>query len=289
MRAAAEHLGLAEGAAPTTTQYQQAMRETQLDMSFREVYDAFGDSWRTATSYYRGEPVRESAAQTEARHRNLGRVAEHTMEPALAGVRLFLQRPNGPEPSRRADYEAWAADFNQNSPHGYRPVRISTEAITDATHLTWDRAKRVALAGEATLEEAQRESLEEWLDEAGPLVHFKLLCTMLGRSRQAKNTRQLAGLPKPVVTLGGSHNLWRRGEIEAFRDQGRRFAHPAGNEQAQWLDRPQLAARLDVLPVTVKDRVARGDWDRVPRPAGRAGTRYYWEARAVDRWLARHQ
>src|SRR5271169_4411009 len=47
--AAAEHLGLPDGQAPTVPEYKQAAKETKLPMTFSAVYRAFDESWELAS------------------------------------------------------------------------------------------------------------------------------------------------------------------------------------------------------------------------------------------------
>lgn len=52
MRAAAAHLGLPDGRAPTVTQFKQAAGETELPMTFKAVYAAFENRWETASRFF---------------------------------------------------------------------------------------------------------------------------------------------------------------------------------------------------------------------------------------------
>jgi hypothetical protein len=85
LRAAAQHLGLPPGQAPTTTEFKKAASEANLPMTFNAVYEAFEKSWETATRIYRGEKVPATAAQRAARRAILGRNrTDHEPLPSLA-------------------------------------------------------------------------------------------------------------------------------------------------------------------------------------------------------------
>jgi len=67
MRAAAEHLGLPQGQAPSVDQFKQAARDASLPMSFKRVHSLFDGRWHLACRYYQGLPVPRIAREQARR------------------------------------------------------------------------------------------------------------------------------------------------------------------------------------------------------------------------------
>jgi hypothetical protein len=212
MRAAAVHLELPEGEAPTVTQYKRAAGETKLPLTFTAVYEAFENRWELATAFYRGERIPETAAQRAMRRRYLGR-REGVREPPLVGVRLFVNQDEPPASTEGETYEAWAREFNEDRPDGYGRVSENMEHIVSMLRLGWPEVIEVA-SGRKELEAAQREYLSRALSEAGPLVGHRLASYILGLSPHARHAKR-ADYPQPVVCLGKTNWVWLRSDIEA--------------------------------------------------------------------------
>ena len=279
MRAAATYLKLPDGQPPTIPEYKRAAKETDLPMAFAAVYEAFENRWDIAARYYRGERVPETAAQRSHRRRMAGRSSADRETP-LAGVRLFLKQDPAPEPTR-TNYETWAAEFNQKPPPGYGNVVETGPHITATLGIGWEDVVEVA-AGRKELERAQAEALSQALSDAGPLVGHQLASRMLGRSPDARHALK-DGYPEPVVRIGKSW-LWLHSDIEGWK-AGRVFTHQRGLMQDQYVDVDELAQRLGISPASLRSRVYAELWDRVPRPAGRAGKSLYWARSEVERWF----
>jgi hypothetical protein len=128
MQAAAAHLGLPDGQAPTVTQFKKAARETELPMTFKAAYAAFENRWETASRFFEGKTVPETAAQ-----RRIRRVARRDnrvdMEPPIACLRLFLAQDPPPRSTGLADYNEWARETNENLPPGWERL------LEDSAHI----------------------------------------------------------------------------------------------------------------------------------------------------------
>jgi len=284
MQAAATHLGLPEGQAPTIPEFKRAAKQTSLPMTFSAVYSAFDERWDVASRHYRGERIPETAAQRAMRRKYLGR-REDVREAPLTGVRLFVTQDPPPAANRREDYETWAREFNENPRDGYKRISESASHICGQLGLGWDLVLAVA-AGRTDPEQARKESLSAALSEAGPLVGHLLVSQMLGLSLHARHAKQ-ATFPKPVFRFVKGNRMWLRSDIEGYAAGRRDFTHVEGVLQDQYLDGNQLGE--EVLGVAslqaIRARVSKDAWEIVPRPAGKAGSRYYWSRADVERWL----
>jgi predicted DNA-binding transcriptional regulator AlpA len=140
--------------------------------------------------------------------------------------------------------------------------------------------------GDKDTEQARKESLSAALSEAGPLVGHTLASQMLGLSRHARHAKQ-ATFPKPVFRSAKGNPMWLRSDIEGYAAGRRDFTHAEGVLQDQYLDGHQLGAEVLGLASigAVRQRVQAEAWEIVPRPAGKAGSHYYWSRADVERWL----
>lgn len=285
MRAAAGHLGLPGGQAPTIPEFKRAARETVLPMTFNGVYGAFENHWDVATRHFRGERIPATAVQRAARRVSTGRDAKR--EAPLAGVRLFLSQDPPPAAVRAQDYEAWAKEFNQSPREGYGRVAEYQQNIAAMLDLPWDLVLEVA-AGRKELGQAQAQSLAAALAKAGPLVGHRLASRILGIS-SFSNASKRPGYPNPVVYLGSNSRLWLRAHIEAYAAGRRDFTHASGALAGQYLNSDQLGEEfLGIYDDAVRARVNRQTWDIVPHPAGMSGKHLYWSRKEVERWQREH-
>lgn len=107
---------------------------------------------------------------------------------------------------------------------------------------------------------------------------------MLGLSPHARHAKQ-PDYPRPVVRFAKNW-LWLRSDIEGYRAGRRDFTHATGALQDEYADGHQLGVLLGGISGTaVRARVRQEAWERVPRPAGKAGKQWYWSRPAVQRWL----
>jgi hypothetical protein len=98
MEAAAAYLGLPEGQAPTTKEYQRAARETDLPMNWPTVYRAFEKRWKLACDFYEGQRIPLTSSQRATRRAALGTRRSH--EEPIECIRLFLnQDPHHVQPA----------------------------------------------------------------------------------------------------------------------------------------------------------------------------------------------
>jgi hypothetical protein len=287
LRVAAQHLRLPPGQAPTIPEFRKALSETKLPMTFNAVYEAFEKNWETATRIYRGEKMPVTAAQRSARRAILGR-NRTDKEPPIAGLRFFLTQDPPPHSTGLADYEDWATEVNEHPPPGMRRVIGSAHHIRKMSRASWGRCLAVA-RNEMTLEEAQKQTVDEQLSESGPLVGLHLASWILGTSADKRVTSR-PGYPEPVVCLGKSNWLWLLSDIRAYGAGKRDFRHSRGHLQRTYMDSTELAEWFEINYASLQQRInadgeARGI---VPPRMGRAGKRLYWERAQVERWLQQH-
>jgi len=291
IRAAAEHLGLPEGQAPTIPEYKQAAKETSLPLPFGAVYRAFEEDWGIATRFYLGQEVPPTAAARAVMRAAHGRSTTKREAP-LTGVRLFVSQDPPPASTTRHDYDAWARERNEDLAPGELRVIERGDSIRVVLRTGWERCLAVA-RDEMTLEEAQAMTLSENLSEAGPLVGQHLASWYLGLSPNARHAKR-PGYPQPVVCLGTTNWLWLLTDIEAFKRGKRDFAHDRGALQDTYIDAHDLAALLHLGTTKLKERLNREDsattktWERLPKPTGRAGKGLYWDRAYAQRWLDEH-
>jgi hypothetical protein len=282
MAAAAAQLGLSAGTPPSIPEFKRAAGETDLPMTFSAVYEAFENRWDIAQRFYRGERVPETAAQRRGRRGGLGTHWGDREHP-LTCLRLFLSQEPPPASTALHDYTRWAKETNDNLPTGRDRVLAAADGIRVSLATTWEGALAVA-RGEKTLEEARQEALTARLAAAGPLVGAQLAGWILGLTRGGAHTTR-PDYPQPVVCLFGSNWLWLRSDIEAYGQGHRRFTHPRGALQGEYLDSREIAERLGITLNAVRKRVDLAQWERVPRPAGKAGKQLYWSRPEGERWF----
>jgi hypothetical protein len=282
MAAAATHLRLPPGTAPTIPEFKRAAREAELPMTFNAVYEAFENRWDIAQRFYRGEHVPETAAQRRSRRGGLG-ARWGDREHPIACLRVFLNQEPPPTSTALDDYTRWAKETNDNLPSGQDRVLATANGIRVSLGTTWEGALAVA-GGAKTLADAQQEALTARLAAAGPLVGAQLAGWMLGRQRTGAHTTR-PDYPQPVVCMFGSNWLWLRSDIEAYGQGHRHFTHQRGALQREYVDSRELAERLGITLNNVRTRAQHAQWERIPRPAGKAGMQLYWSRPEVERWF----
>jgi len=285
IEAAAIHLGLPSGTAPTITEFKRAAREIELPMTFNAVYEAFESRWEIAKRFYRREHVPATAAQRRVRRSQLG-TSRGSAEHPLTCLRRFLNQEPPPVSVTLDDYTRWAKEMNERLPAGWDRLLEEANNIRVTLATTWEGALEVA-RGTKTLEEARAEALSARLAEAGPLVGAQLAGWMLGRHRSGAYTK-LPDYPQPVVQMFGLNWLWRRSDIEAYGQGCRDFDHERSELQGQYVNSHEIAARLGITQNAVRSRIDLFKWHRVPRPAGKAGKHHYWWRSEVERWFSEH-
>jgi hypothetical protein len=293
MEAAAAHLGLPEGKAPTSIQYKQAARETDLPMSWPAVYKAFEKRWGIARDFYEGKQVPATASQRATRRAVLG--TKRGREEPIECVRVFLNQEPPPQSTRLADYESWANEAQAKRGSDEPRLHLHADGMRMTLRTSWDRVLAVA-RGELTLEDAQQQRLDEVLAECGDYIGITVAGWLLGMSGPVANKyRRTTGFPPHAARVDGD-TLWRRADIETYRDHTdayrtgeRKWEHEAG-----WLDHELIGTdhiqALTGLPRDqVRSRVYEGRWDRVPKPAGKAARRMYWLRSDVEAWECKRQ
>jgi hypothetical protein len=150
--------------------------------------------------------------------------------------------------------------------------------------ISW--AAAVALAsGKKTLEEAQRDTKEACLREAGPLLARQMVKEVLGAPR---GSLWEPDFPNPVARLD-AQPLWRTDDVRAYAVGKRDFTHESDIDRHLYMDEGSVARALQIdlplLRVCLKAKPI-GAYIRVPPPIGRfrGGTRthYYWCRSVVE-------
>jgi hypothetical protein len=283
LAAAAAHLGLQDGTAPSIPQYRRARKEQPgIGLSHQQIIRAWG-RWDAATQAYGGGWTVPSPAQRAARRARLGRRRTH--EELLTGVREWLATE--PAATARADYEAWARERNERRASDELPVAVTTGHITARLGVGW--ADVIAAArGDVDLDERADEFRRTSLAAGGPLVGQAVVARILdtGASMIISYATR-SSFPRPVGTVAG-HRVWLRTDIEAYRD-GKPFPKRGPSSLTiQLLDSSEVAQRLKVSAYWLRNLIHEEHWDRVPRPAGKVSSHYYWRRPDVDKWLRAH-
>jgi hypothetical protein len=148
----------------------------------------------------------------------------------------------------------------------------------------------VVASGKKTLEDAQRDTKEARLREAGPLVVWVTVKEMMGVPRQQKSLH-MPDFPNAVVRFQG-HSLWRVDDVRAYATGKRDFTHAPGIEQHLYMDEETVAAALKIDTALMRQRLrgqVTGAYTRVPRPCGKfreqgmRQTCFYWLRSGVEK------
>lgn len=110
-RKVAEHLGLAEGVAPTPGEFDSACKELRLPWNRSREKRTF-ESWRRGRDAFLGRRVSLSPKEREENQRT----ARGKNEDLLRGVKMFLET-NPPRSSSNA-YDLWRSRYNHSLPQG---------------------------------------------------------------------------------------------------------------------------------------------------------------------------
>lgn len=300
----AKHLGLPDGEAPRVTDFNRACRELGIPWRSHHVIRAFG-RWNNAKNAYGGRRVPETASQRSLRRATAGRKRTH--EEYFEGVRIWLQAR--PASTRRGDYAAFRAEYNAKLPAGQRPL-VGVWMLTAELGLGWDQVLAIA-RGEKTVEQAWREreaGTDKRSSGAGAeqattrssgrrkapwdeLVSAREAAAMLGLAHsQFDDHSRRRSFPLPAARLG-SARVWRRVDIETYRDGGTRFRTKRENElQGEIMDAHEVRRRLGIDQKLLTLRLRREQYHLVPKPTGRVGGWiYYWRRRDAERWFERHE
>lgn len=286
MEAAAAHLGLPEGKAPTSLQYKQAVKETDLPMTWPAVYRAFENRWPIARDFYEGKQVPATASQRATRRAVLGTKRGH--EEPIECVRLFLNQEPPPQSTGLADYESWAKEAQAQRSADEPRLVLDADGMRATLRTSWDRVLAVA-RGESTLEEAQQQRLDELLAESGDYVGLTAAGWLLGISagHAYKHTHKTS-FPPYAARVNGDR-LWRVADIKAYRDGQRDWNHAAGCLDHELVGSDHVEALTGLPRDQVRSRVYDERWDRVPKPAGKAARRLYWLRGEVEQWERKHE
>jgi hypothetical protein len=272
MRRVAEELGLPEGQAPTTTQFNEVSKRLGLGWSASRVGRAWG-RWRFACEAFTGHHVRKTARQNVLIEAKTGK--RRAYENYLTALRLWLD--TNPAVEEITAYDAWAREFNDDLSPEQLPV-TRWHAIYTNLRISFSDALRVA-RGEKAL--ADCEPLRgNHSEEYGPLVSTRWIARERELSEHhAKNVTHRPDFPKPIVNLSRTR-AWLKEDVEAYF-AGRPF--PVREEyelQGEYLSLVELAALMGKPPRRLVSQTM-----RKPEPAGQVSRRHYWRRDEVERWL----
>lgn len=274
-----DHLGL-EGKTMTTAQFNEATDELGLDWNSAKVIRAFG-RWRNAMSAYRGERTPEGPARRSIR-RAASSAHNRGHEEAITGLRLWLE--SGPASKQMTDYDDFRLTYNEGLEDGQKPLRRAYSVVSSLP-LAWKEIVKLATGDEEPAVLRQRELAKQTGVDGAPLIGTRAVALILGRNQNSiKQYEAKEEFPKPVAQLNKA-SAWRRSDVEAYRDDLPFPKRKRFGEQASFLDRLAVAARIGLAPDQVGRRIWAEDWSAIPEPEGRIGRSYYWRATAVEDWV----
>ncbi|HEX3519192.1 MAG TPA: hypothetical protein VHT29_09185 [Solirubrobacteraceae bacterium] len=280
MRVVAEHLRLPPEHAPNVVEFRQAASETELPMSFRAAHAAFDKRWELAQRFYQELPIPKTAAQRRAMSQR-----RKDFQDVIVGLRLWASETLPTSKTRQADYRDWAEEMNEKNPPEWRRVRESPNGICEHLEASWPQVIAVA-RGEKTVEEARRDTKEEGLREAGPLIGRVLVRQMLGLPARGGELWE-PDFPEPFFWLH-EQPLWLVSDVRAYMKGQRDFTHHKGELQHAYMDDHDVARALGIEPDLLRQRMrdkTSGVYTRIPPPAGKYRHRCYWERAAVEEWV----
>jgi len=284
MREAAAYNDLEEGKAPLVKHFKKADKETKLPMRFRAVYEAFDNSWELATRCFEELPIPRNAAQ-RALYREVLRGHGKDLQDPLIGLRMWLADAPVDGACDPSDYRAWAVEVNERRDPGERRLIESPTTLRDRLRISWPHALMVARE-EATLEDARHAYREELLSSRGDLLSRAMVRIALDLPPESDEMDD-DGFPRPVMWWRGEQ--WAKSDIRAYRE-GRRFREQsARNIRGDYMDAQEVAdfIELDHAKLMQRVRASKPNYYKVPPPAGKTGTVYYWKRDEVRTWLER--
>jgi len=284
MREAAAYLGLEEGKAPLVEDFKEADRETQLSMGFRPVYAAFDNSWELARRCYEELPIPRNAA-LRALYREVARGGGKDLQDPVIGLRMWLEDAPVDGAFGPGDYHAWAVEVNERRDSGERRLIESPTTLRDRLRVSWPYALTVARQ-ETTLADARRAYREELLASRDflPRALVRVVLDLPPESEEMDDD----GFPKPVMRWRGESH-WSQSDIRAYQE-GRRFRGQGARDiRNLYMDATEVADYIDLERSKLMHQLkaAKPDYYKIPPPAGKSGTAYYWKRAEVKSWLER--
>ena len=282
IRSVVDDLGLGAGQAPTQEQFKVRAPSVAPGWSVRRVREAFG-SWRSAGVAIANRGVPPTAARQAIRQARAPN--PRSTEDYLVGIREWLA--TNPAKETGAVYELWRKERNERLRPGDRAV-VSASPIRNAFDLSW---KGIIATARGETDEAELTSRKQYrprpkLEGPHGLISFRRAATVLGMSiSQARYESRLPDFPKPALTHArNSDRLWRRSDIEAYRDE-QPFPKRRENELGSlYLDSAQIAERYGVkVKTTQNPTIGR------PPPTIHAGRARYWLRSEVEDFDRRRQ
>jgi hypothetical protein len=282
MRAVAEHLQLPLGEAPTGVQFSETCKELGLPWSKGKAIGAW-ERWNMAVEAFKGERRIETPRQRLQRQTAYRASGQ---DDCFRGVRLWLQ--SEPPVTTIDAYDNFAKRHNENVKDPSDRVALRS-ALRRTLSLKWPQTLAVA-RGEMTLEEAINEALATELPRArkGGLMGVPAIARFL---RSNQNTVQRAAdggdkrFPIPVARISGQR-AWLYEDIHRYK---RSYAVPKRQEDEQqhlFMDKEELATRLEIAPKSLMGKVNSHRWELVPPPEGFTSVGCpYWRRAKAEHWL----
>jgi predicted DNA-binding transcriptional regulator AlpA len=288
MRAAAEHLGVADGERLAVRDYDRARQELGLPVSSAAIIRRWG-AWREAVSVMGGAPARTTQRQ-RARWLEINN-SVRGREQHLEGIKMWIE--SKPTAITKAAYDDWA--LSRNGQGASAVPFVTADAVTNALALPWGTTLGV-VRGEKALGVAQRERLGELRRDGGSLGLVSVAYIALlhgGSERFAYKLTGKDGFPLPVAyTTKRSRRAWYRRDVDAHH-AGRRVPKRALFEaQARIMLAEEVGALLGQSPKELREafyEARRGEAgaDSLPKPDGRVNHAYFWLRADVEEWAAR--
>jgi hypothetical protein len=292
LAAAADHLKLPAGEAPTVRQYTEAREELGLQLSSRQIQYRWG-MWREAGNALTGKRTTETPEQLAARRPSGSRGGgPPNVELPLAALRAWLTSKPRPAREYTTDYKRWRQRANQGRARA--DLYPAATTVLAVLLVPWEVAVDLARPGsKLDLTTCRETYMQQLKEQSGPFGLCNITGVALAMNATRPDVERLANareLPPPVAVLSQSR-VWRWTDAEAFAaNRSFVFEHDEGQLQAELMDQDELARLLQGKRThqQSKDRIRNAlgtGRPTVPPPAGWFGQEdRYWLRETVSRW-----
>lgn len=282
LEAAADHLGLADGAPLRVEEFDAAARQLGLNLNSAKVIRRW-ETWRVAVDALWGRSIPETPQQRALRRATSGK--RRSAEDRLTGMRDWLKTK--PASRRTEDYDLYVQRRNEERPE--EPTLTKSPAILIALLLDWDLLTKVA-DYELEIDEARAMQEARTREHEGKLalVGLREAAVPLGLSRG--RTQELANtpdFPAHVAIISGAR-AWRRSDVAAYAAKRPFPRRAVGELQDRLMDAVAVRETVHLRPAVFTTEVNKRLWNLVPKPAGRVARRWYWLRADVEEWVKGH-
>ncbi len=216
MALVAHELGLPDGKAPTTTQFDQVAPRAAPGWTVDRVLRAFNARWRVVGQIYAEGRTGLTTLQLGLVQSQGGRKRDH--EGYWTALRKWLDTE--PPLETTTAYEAFMAEYNDQLAPGEKPLPL-VASLRQALKLNFPEMVRVAKS-EISLDDAKpyrRRKLVPLSAKEGPhrLVTARTAAAICGENSPHAHKVLVfrPGFPTPVVVTE-KFKLWRRDDVEAY-------------------------------------------------------------------------